>query len=78
MANLRNLLSLIPKNKTNEEFTKCIFPHMENETPRDRTKLNKQLIQLMAAKSIKYETLERIANETGKDYNQILNYEKRK
>lgn len=78
MANIRNLLTLIPENKTNEDFTKAIFPHMANETSLDKTMLNKQLMQLMLGKSIKYETLDRIAEETGKDYNQILNYENRK
>jgi len=78
MANLRNLMGLIPKDKTNEDFTKAIFPHMPNETQLDKTKLNKQLIQLVAGKSIKYDTLDRIANVTGEDYNTILNYAGRK
>lgn len=80
MADLNNLSELIRKSgKNNVEFGIEIYPEMANETIMDKKKIGNQVQQLKkVVKSIKFETLERIAEATGADYNEILNYDNRK
>ena len=80
MANLKNLPKLInDSGQTIESFGKRIYPHMKSVTKKERIIVKKQIKQLLnLSKGIKFETLKRISEETGADYNKILNYEERK
>lgn len=78
MADLSNLLKIIPEGQSVAEFGKAIFKQLKFKDSKDRALAVKAVKQLISGKSIKHETLGNIAKATGKDYNEILNYEKSK
>jgi hypothetical protein len=77
MADLKKLKTLIPKGESVPEFGKRILKHLPFETSKDRELARKALNQLSTGLSVKFKTLDVIADETGKDYNEILNYDGR-